>query len=214
MHYIGASIHSVLGPKNLGTYELELVPLIHKASSKNYRLIVDVGAAEGYYAVGLALRNPLSQVVAFEADPEGRRLLAVMVGENAVKDHVEIRGYCAPADLESILATADRTLVVMDVEGTEQTLLDPSVCPSLSRSEIVVELHEFICSGIGGLLHGRFAVTHDIQEIWEEERPVNNLPFVIRLLARLCPTSLFLNVMKEHRPVRMSWLHLVPKSAV
>jgi len=213
MRYIGASIHSVLGPKILGTYESEIAHLIHKACSKNFRLIVDVGAAEGYYAVGLALRNPKSQVVAFEADPEGRRLLADMVNENAVNDRVEMRGYCTSAALESILAPAARPLAVMDVEGAEQALLDPAVCPSLLRAEIIVELHEFICPGIGELLRRRFASTHDIQETWEQVRTLKDLPAVVRVLARLLPTSFFLNAMKEHRPARMSWLHLVPKDA-
>jgi hypothetical protein len=53
-------------PKLLGIYERELNPYIDQACALNFSRIVDVGAAEGYYAVGMALRNPHARVIAFE----------------------------------------------------------------------------------------------------------------------------------------------------
>ena len=38
--------------------------LVNHACSKNPNLIIDIGAAEGYYAIGLAVRNPSSRVIA------------------------------------------------------------------------------------------------------------------------------------------------------
>jgi hypothetical protein len=212
MTYIGASIHSVLGPKILGTYEKEIAPVFEQACSRQHRLIVDVGAAEGYYAVGLALRNPSSRVVAFEADPGGRKLLEQMIEMNAVGKRVRTEGYCSPGALEEVLSSEDRALVVMDVEGGEQVLLDPAVCPSLLCAEIVVELHEFIVQGIGDLLVRRFTASHHVREILEQDRTLNDLPPALRWLALLVPKTFLLATLKEHRPARMSWLHMVPKA--
>ena len=63
-------------PKLLGVYERELNPYIEQACALNFPLIVDVGAAEGYYAVGMALRNPSARVIAFEMDARAREALA------------------------------------------------------------------------------------------------------------------------------------------
>jgi hypothetical protein len=41
--------------KLLGTYEQELHPVFEEVIAKQPRTIIDIGAAEGYYAVGLAL---------------------------------------------------------------------------------------------------------------------------------------------------------------
>src|SRR5215208_3855790 len=58
MRYVRDAVGGQLYPKLLGTYELELVPVIQALNRKRVARIVDVGAAEGYYAVGLALCNP------------------------------------------------------------------------------------------------------------------------------------------------------------
>ena len=44
---------SVLIPKLLGSYEQELQPLLQRLAAQNYSEIVDIGCAEGYYAIGL-----------------------------------------------------------------------------------------------------------------------------------------------------------------
>lgn len=52
--YPRESVGSAWAPKLLGTYESELSPTIERIVSGGYRSVVDIGAAEGYYAVGLA----------------------------------------------------------------------------------------------------------------------------------------------------------------
>ena len=47
-------------------------------------MIVNVGAGEGYYAVGLARRAAGAQVVAFEIDPLRRLWCRKMAGANGV----------------------------------------------------------------------------------------------------------------------------------
>jgi hypothetical protein len=62
-------------PKLLGVYERELHDAVEAAVRAEPELIVNVGADDGYYAVGLARRCPSATVHAFEADAGERALL-------------------------------------------------------------------------------------------------------------------------------------------
>ncbi len=68
MRYLDASSGSVLGAKLLGCYEAELHGVVREVCAMQPDVVVDVGAAEGYYAAGFA-RFPANapRVVAFEA---------------------------------------------------------------------------------------------------------------------------------------------------
>ena len=58
MRYLALAYCSEVLPKLVGTYECELIPGIEAICQAGCDRIVDIGAAEGYYAVGMALRNP------------------------------------------------------------------------------------------------------------------------------------------------------------
>eukprot|EP01031_Cornospumella_fuschlensis_P050377 gene50377-61632_t len=120
MRYIEGSVGSAYVPKLLGIYERELNRCVEEACALDVPLIVDIGAAEGYYAVGLAMRNPGAKVVAFEMESEGRALLKEMAEINEVEQRLSIRGRCEPADLQDALFGAERSIVVCDVEGYEE----------------------------------------------------------------------------------------------
>src|SRR2546423_12652663 len=68
-------------PKLLGTYELELHPAVERLIASRPTTVVNVGAAEGYYAVGLARRLPDARILAFDIDERSqehcRRLAAL-----------------------------------------------------------------------------------------------------------------------------------------
>jgi hypothetical protein len=209
MKYVAAGVGSVYYPKLLGVYERELHPIVEQIVRLGPDRIIDVGAAEGYYAVGLALRNPRATVVAFEQTDDGRRLVAEMAAGNGVADRVRVLGRCEPADLRAQVAGAKRPVVVCDVEGYEQTLLDPAAVPQLVNSRVLVELHEFIIPGIGETIRGRFRGTHRITEVAQTDRTRTDYPY-LPWLARLLPRAYATYPVNEFRPARMSWLWLEP----
>src|SRR5688572_21245165 len=112
MRYIPHAYFSAYIPKLLGTYERELTAAIDAAVAAKPELVVDVGAAEGYYAVGLALRLPGTKVVAFEMAPKAQELLRKMVEMNGVQGQVEIRGRCDRPDLQELITRHPRALVI------------------------------------------------------------------------------------------------------
>jgi hypothetical protein len=200
---------SVYYPKLLGIYERELHPAIQAINDLLPDRIVNVGAAEGYYAVGLALRNPGAAVVAFEQTPEGRALTAEMAALNGVTERVRILGRCEPVDLIPELAPARRAVVVCDVEGYEAALLDPATIPALMTAWILVELHEFVVAGIGEMIRSRFAATHCITEIKQTDRMRADYPYM-PWYTRLLPRAYATYPVNEFRPTRMSWFWLEP----
>jgi hypothetical protein len=199
-------------PKLLGIYERELNPYIEEACALHFPLIVNVGAAEGYYAVGMALRNPTAKVIAFEKEAAERWALAEAARLNAMTDRVEIRTICEREDLERLVAHTSRALVICDVEGYEAVLLDPASAPSLRRAFILVELHEFIERGIGKKIRERFLATHEIRQIEQQDRAIADFPFQ-NFYTRCLPKRYLHWAVGESRPERMSWFWMVPRTA-
>jgi len=210
LRYVKTSVGSSYYPKILGTYELELHDLIEALCKERFERIVNVGAAEGYYAVGMAVRCPHSQVVAAEMEAEGRQLLAEMVQMNNVSQRVTIFGACNVTNLPALLTGSSqvKSLVIMDIEGAEAELLDPEKVADLKHCTILVEVHDGANTGpIGDQLIERFQQTHKITRMWSRKRHISDLPlqvpFVTRHLAEL---------MNEGRKVGLCWMIMRPIS--
>ena len=182
MNYIPRAYYSEILPKLVGTYERELIPAIEMICRAGCDLIVDVGAAEGFYAVGMALRNPAASIVAFELSSSGRYFLRRLVTRNGVSGRITVHGECTVETLRSSLGEARRPAVICDCEGAEDILLCPDQVEPLRRSLILVETHDGLATaggileGITDRLHERFAPTHDIEVIVSRPRSRDDLP--------------------------------------
>ncbi len=169
--------------KIIGTYEHELHDLVHRlAATENYDLIVNVGAAEGFYSVGLARLFPAARIITFEAKPDRALFLDKLASLNGVAERMENHGRCSAADLAA-LNPAGRVLVWMDIDLGEREVLDPEKVPWLSRADILVELHDCMEAGVSSLIRKRFEKSHLIEQIttaglrYERYPVLRNLPF-------------------------------------
>ena len=147
----------------LGVYEASLAPVIEEIVSRDYPLVVDVGSAEGYYAVGLARRMPNARVLARDDNPKARDLCRALAERNGVADRVEVGGRMDHADFALCLTA--RTVVICDIEGAEAVLLDPARAPGLLHADILVECHDVIQPGLTTLLTDRFQTSHNVQRL-------------------------------------------------
>jgi hypothetical protein len=209
VRYVADSVGSAYIPKLLGIYEQELSAEVENICRRKPGLIVDIGAAEGYYAVGLAVSNPQAKVIAFEMDPKGQEALHEMSRINQVLNRVEVRGKCEPKDLAGALGNETDPIVICDVEGYEEKLLDPQAVPALAKAAILVELHDFIIPGITEELKRRFESTHRIKHIWQQARSRSQFPWHT-FGTRLLPKSYLDWSVSEWRPVQMAWLWMEP----
>ena len=222
-------------PKLLGSYERELTGVVEECIEAAYPLVVNAGAAEGYYAIGLARANRDTRVVAFETDRRRRELLAEIAALNGVHERIEIAGACDRRALERALGEVDRrrpgsgegrpdrlaldravgqangSLLLVDIEGGEGELLDPQAVPALNRCTILVELHPHAVPGVDDTLRDRFASSHHIEEIASELRRREDFPPIpVPLWLRLLFAEAMVNVMQERRPERMHWFYMKP----
>src|SRR5262245_41078888 len=67
LRYVSTARGSSIGPKLLGTYEMELRPAVDAIVARAYPVIINIGAGEGYYSVGLAKRMSKSRIISFDA---------------------------------------------------------------------------------------------------------------------------------------------------
>jgi hypothetical protein len=154
-------------PKLLGSYEAELHPVIEELCKKHWGTIIDVGCAEGYYAVGMGLRNPSAQIMAFDIDANARKMCRSMAELNGLSERLQI-GHKFTAD-SIINGDFDKgTLIISDCEGFEKKLFISSTVPKLKHCTLLIETHDFIDIGISTRLKELFEESHTIQ--WVKSR--------------------------------------------
>ena len=214
MRYVNDSVCGSILPKYLGMYEIELVPFFEEMFKLPIDTIIDVGAAEGYYAVGLALRFPSSPVIAFEATEEGRDLLQKVIARNGVGTQVQMKGLCDAQMLKEETKACDpnrQHLLVMDVEGAEENLLRLHTPSDLRNFHIVMELHDWVDPDMGDRLQEKFAPSHASAIIQARRREFADMTLPQSRLRRMCLAPSLLSFSHE-RPLPMRWLVFKPRS--
>ena len=170
--------------KLLGCYEQPLQPYIAAAINKGYSTLLNIGCAEGYYAVGFARAMPNTKSLAFDTDPKAQVACRELAAKNGVSDRVEVGGLFSPADFANY--DHESTLVFCDIEGAELELLDPEIAPALKSMDLIVESHECLRPGITDTLITRFSATHDIHLVSDNgSRQLENVPAWFKQLSHL-----------------------------
>jgi O-antigen/teichoic acid export membrane protein len=203
MRYVGEAVGSAYLPKVVGTYEHELHDVIAEYLRGDFDLLVDFGAAEGYYAVGFAWKMPKLRVITFDISKRARWLQGDMARRNGVRDRIDIRGEGDPASLNAALEGSRKPLIICDCEGYEDALLKPDLAPNLRRATLLVEMHDHLVPGASQRLHERFDATHTSRTIRTVDRPPEHL------LERLAPADR--DVALEGRKAPQDWIILTPR---
>ncbi len=207
MKYVRWAADKALLPRLLGAYECELHDAVEDLCRRAPDALVVAGAGEGYYAVGLARRLPEARVYAYDNYRWANYLLRKMAVVNGVAHGVTCGGHCTAQELQARLAPARRPAVVCDVEGEEQTLLDPVLAPALRRAAILVELHDRPDRPIEPVLRNRFRGTHAIAVYDLRPRTLADVPTSLRAT----PEDALWAIDEERlRGREQRWLYLTP----
>jgi len=158
MKYVDHSAEGCHLPKLLGCYEHELQPLFEAAIRSGYDHVVNVGCAEGYYAVGLALRLPQAVVHAYDINPGAREMCAKIAARNGVADRVRVGELFSSAAFGEF--AGKRTLFVIDIEGNEAGLFAKASDEALAGGDFIVECHDAAPGKISAPLLERLRRTH------------------------------------------------------
>lgn len=204
------SIGSTIYPKILGSYEKELEPLIKLICDDSYTEIVDIGCAEGYYAVGLAMRIKSAKVFAFDINPDAIRLCRAMASLNGVNERLATGAFC-DSDILANLPLTEKALIISDCEGYEKKLFTKNNVQYLSQHELLIEVHDFIDIDISDHLRNLFKSSHDIQVISSIDDIKKARTYQFTELERY-PLNVKKQILREGRPTIMEWFYMKPKS--
>lgn len=190
--------------KILGSYEMELHPVLSGLKGNNYQIIIDIGCADGYYAVGLALMFPKAKVYAYDIDNTVLELCKEVCRINNVENRVMLRNRIEKNDLFQFSNTI-RGLLICDCEGYESLLFDANVAQHLSNFDLIIETHDYKDLEISTILKKVFAETHEtsfIQSVGDIQKAK------YYNFSELEGLSLDerLEILKENRPTTMEWL--------
>jgi hypothetical protein len=199
---------SALTPKLLGCYESELNPVVETICRLPVHDVYDIGCAEGYYAVGLAMRMENVRIHAYDIDSEARQACFDLAVENGVAHKVDIR---SRVDQDVLLRWRDGCVIISDCEGYEAVLFDQMVVKKHKRSYFLIEVHDTVDPEISVRLRSVFASTHDVSIITSVDDLKKADTYDLPELEGLSRTSR-LRIVTEHRPRLMDWFWCVPKS--
>lgn len=199
-HIYGAPV-----AKLLGSYEKELHPHLNRILEESPHTVFDVGGAEGYYAIGMALQECIEKVIVWESLEPGRALIRHLARTNKVLDKIMIQGTCQEPSLYEAIVSRPVGVLIMDVEGAELELLSTRVCAALRDWSLIVEGHDFLRPGCTQEVISRFESTHQIFTVQSRNRVVEDFPLKLNV-AETLKTGL----MNEGRPGRMYWVIGLP----
>jgi hypothetical protein len=142
-----------------GQYERELYNIILRAAGHQYDAFVDIGCANGFYAVGFAMISKRCDVIAYDIDQNARHTTALNAELNGVSDRVFVKAEAEVSELGKTISGYGSVFLLVDIEGSEIDLIDPSKCPELLKCDMLIEVHGET-DNVANILINRFSDSH------------------------------------------------------
>ena len=196
--------------KLLGVYERQVQEQL-EAFASTASVLIDIGAADGYMAIGAVRSGLYARAICFEISASGRLRLKENAEANGVTDRIEIFGEASRDTLGPLLADTPDAVILCDIEGAEFDLLSEDVLEAARDVRLIVELHDpFVANGAelkAGLLD-RASRWFDIAILKSADIRLSRYPE----LERFNDTQRLL-AFSEGRGRAMEWLVLTPRAA-
>ena len=167
--------------KLIGSFEQEIHPWIEWIIERGFRQIINIGASEGYHAVGLMLRMPHSHSIVFDTLIAARKACKTLARQNGVDDRIQLRGFCGTDGMQDI--DLSDTLIFSDCGGAELNILDPVARPALRNATLLVETHDSFDNRITPWIQSRFSSSHSIELKSAVDRDPAHYPFLMEFPA-------------------------------
>tara|TARA_B110000879_G_scaffold123842_1_gene163719 strand:- start:512 stop:1342 length:831 start_codon:yes stop_codon:yes gene_type:complete len=200
---------STLYPKLLGSYESELHGILHEFKQRKYSQILDIGCAEGYFAVGMALKFQCDILFAYDLDKTAIDACIEMAELNGVASKIETNLGIDAAALASFRFTG-KSLILCDCEGFEKELFSEENIQNLAQCDLIIETHDLFDIEISTHLIHLFSKTHTVETVLSTDDIIKALDSSYNELANMS-LSQKKNILAEERPAIMKWLICRPK---
>jgi hypothetical protein len=193
----------------MGIYEFYLHDVIEDALLSDPPLCIDVGAAEGYYTLGLAHRLPQARHLAYEMLDESRQKLErIAAGGSAA---IETRGECTMKSLKADVLGSARGFLIMDCEGCEDSLLTHDLLGPLAGWHVLLEVHDYQAPRAGEKILQLFSPTHQINVVTSREPSATDLAAIAPWPLNVICLDAFRTMFDEGRGSVMRFFYFTPK---
>ena len=160
-----------LGAKLAGVYEPEVVEFL-AGQADSHELFVDLGSGDGFFLTGLGRLNPQLRLIGYEVNRYERDLAARIAEANGVS--AEFRSLADQRELKGL--PAGKLLLLCDLEGLEEDLLDPDDVDRLREATMLVEAHSQFRPDVVPTLTSRFEKTHEVNYFSSSRTDPGTLP--------------------------------------
>ena len=197
-----------LMPKILGTYEEELFPVFESLKETPFRSLINIGCADGFFAVGLANSLKFKKVIAVDINSEALEVCKENRGANGILIPFEYLPAIDGASLSKLLRENPASLVLCDCEGYERELFDSVRTETIGQAYFIIECHDFFDPSITEQIEKVLSPTHTLTKIFEGARNPN----AFEELEELSNSDRW-QAMNELRPELMHWIYAAPKGS-
>ncbi len=200
---------SALVPKIIGSYEYQLQPWFRTIVKTKYTDIIDVGSAEGYYAVGLAMKMPRTTVHCYDINEKDLEFSKLMAKKNNVSN-LTWNNFCDGKTLINF-PYRGKTLVICDCEGYELELFTKSVIDKCKHVDFLIEMHDVRNPVISSELLSRFQYTHNFSIVNNRDVDYSSLNGLQKLSGKEREFALCEHRGGIYRNIFMEWVYLTSK---
>lgn len=200
--------HSII-PMQLGIYESSLYPFLLQIAGGVNTTFIDIGAADGYFAVGM-LYIGCKKTIAFDISVEMQMRVKKLAAINNLDSKCTTKGVCTSEELDNLLKNItnqdEKICVLLDIEGFECELLNKSHLMNKNVS-FVIETHpddvtsSFVKSRFYDLL---LTSGRDFQCVFEESNEIR----LNKVRGLLLDDGAETVAMKNRRNPNQSWIIL------
>lgn len=201
---------SDLGSMCLGLYEQELLNLLYSNKFNGRKTLIDIGAADGYYAIGLLKSKRVEKAICYELSKIGQDTILSNWKLNGEPGEIEINGDVFDNFTQKNLSLDfSDCITIVDIEGAEFLFLNNDILEFMKNSYIIIEIHNWVPDFISKyetfLLHAFKYFNIEILERTERKT------FQFEELRSFTDDNRLL-VTSEARPCAMRFLILNPKN--
>lgn len=198
-----------LGSMVMGFYEKEILDWVEQNCSGKFTHFVDVGAADGYYAVGLVGYQGFKSAVCFEINEGSHEVIRENAKLNNCSEKISICGEASFSEFQKIKHIFNEDcLILCDIEGGEFALWDVELFETCKRATIIIEVHHWVENFPEKYENFLTSASRffDISIIPDAVRDVNALSE----LRELTDDNRYL-LLSERRPAKMRFLLMQPR---
>jgi hypothetical protein len=196
----------------LGMYEMEVVQYLANLPNRARENFVNIGAAEGYFAIGMLHAELSMRTICFEMSETSREAIRDCSSLNRVDQNLTLFGLADENFLDQLEQVDDfeyhNSVFLFDVEGAELQILTDEGFRRMARANIVIETHATMVSEQGQMDFEKLcAKYHHVSEIRTEGRNPGEFSEL-----KSWKDNQRWAICSEGRPERGRWLVLSPKN--